>query len=169
MRKLPRWLGTFTRSRADFTADRCACASAASLWNPGGNQVVELWNDTVQGLPLAVLGLLAWIPSSPGLCAAYLLPNVLTLNPGGPSMLAGPVPAISGQTNFGGDARIQNAPNLFTFVADGRTWQWRGGAPLAILPPGYALEIGLTLPANVEQPNASEIVCSFLWTYWQTR
>ena len=170
--KLPKvgnWLGVFSRSRADFTAEQCGYAAASTAWNQGTHQVVELWNNTALGLPLAILGVLAWIPSSPGLCAAYLLPNQINNVPGGPSMLAGAVPAIDGLVDTGADARIQIAPSLFSFIADGRTWQWRGGAPLAILHPGYALEVSLTLPAGIEQPNASAIVCSFLWTYWKIR
>jgi len=169
MVKVPSWLGVFARSRADFTAEQCGYASASTGWNPGGLQVVELWNNTILGLPLAILGVLAWLPSSPGLCSAFLLPNKINNNPAGPSMLAGAVPAIDGLIDTGQDVRIQNAPGLFSFAADGRTWQWRGGAPLAILNPGYALEVSLTLPAGIEQPNASAIVCSFLWTYWKIR
>lgn len=168
---LPRWLGSFSRSRADMAASVSMLGSVNAAWVPGSHQVVALNNNYNTGAPLALLDMLVLVTAAPQIATAYLLPGPIALAPPQPVAMWPGRPAVAGTLGAGADVRDATAPVLFTFVADGKNWLNRGGAPLAIIPAGYAFEIGFE-PANVaglEQPLHAQIFASFIWSYWNFR
>ena len=169
MNTIPRWLGTFTRSRADVAADYSMIGTQGINFQAGFYNCVALNNNDPSGAYYAVIDLLAWVSAAPHLASAVLLPSVALVNPVKSLPINPGMPTLSGAIGTAADARLQTAQALFTFAADGKTWLRRGGAPLAIIPPGKALEVTHSFPVGVPVPPQSWIQVSFIYILWETR
>lgn len=162
MFKLP--LGTFARSRKDWSAEQLRYGSQRSNGADNNNaDVYYLNNNASDGSYLAVWRIWMWysgvynqiaVAWNFGLTGSILNDNSRQLIPN--------APAIAGYTAFQNGGPTPGIPPAIIFTGNGINPVSFDDVPIAILPPGWCLTVFGITPVN-PLPINSPSWCTFLW------
>jgi hypothetical protein len=160
-RKFP--LGWFQRTYLDWSFDQAMACEVESVSGGSSFPLVSLYNDATSGSSMMIVGVLAWASTTPPLVYAYLAAGINGVANGTPTPVSIPAASYKGTGYASSTASNLTPPPIAKFIADGRTWFAPPGGPVAILAPGYRLELFTGQMPNGDIVRPSTLIATFLW------
>jgi len=158
--------GIFGLTHLGWSLDKAMCVQTDSAGTETGVGIFptcSLYNNSITGSSLAVIAILALCTASIPWLQGYILGGSDGALTGTVTPLVSGSPIGSGLGYSNSRFSLPSNPNLFSFLADGKTWIQRDGAPLAVLRPTYRLEFFSGQSLGQVQTNGSKISVSWLW------
>lgn len=158
-------VGSLARSKLDWSLDTAMACAGYSIGPQAGPLQVDLYNNATDGRSLAVWAVLPFYTANPKWVQMFTGQGHIgaLYSPAFPlSTLAGVQP---GQVYGGWTATLPPIPPMYVAMADGKRWLRNGGAPLAVISPGYTFYVyaGYNIGGSVVDFWGSLFV-TFVWT-----